>query len=241
MNIPAFTAESSLYRSGNSYRVSTTESNASLPADSIVLALSAEGWANCDACEKKCGRQYLECFFKPWSFFGVGCVADAWWCLAECHFEGEPCCPKDCGEYCCSFGEQCSHYSGCCPGDRVVCGGYCCSAGNSCCGNTCCNAGQACCGDTCCAPGQTCCDGTCCSGNCCGNTCCDAGVPCCGDRCCSFLPPPGTPPPPPPDNNCIFGGEPCVGKCCPIGTVCCGGSPGQPDCRPGSTINACLH
>jgi hypothetical protein len=53
---------------------------------------------------------------------------------------------------------------------------------------------------------------------------------------------PNTPPPPPPVNNCIFGGEPCVGKCCPIGTVCCGGSPGHPDCRLGSNFNdACLH
>lgn len=42
MNIPAFTAESSLYRSRNSYRVATAESSASLPADSIVLALTAE-------------------------------------------------------------------------------------------------------------------------------------------------------------------------------------------------------
>src|SRR5262245_26489379 len=204
MSIPAFTAGSSLYRSRNSYRVATTESSASLPADSIVPALTAEGWAACQDCEQSCAEEYSVCMavalatvWIPWLGGGIGasCVAASWYCLDRCHADGHACCPKDCGGYCCSYGEQCSN-SGCCPGDRVVCGGRCCGAGESCCG------------DTCCAPGQTCCGGTCCSGNCCGDTCC-GNAPCCGNTCCSLLPPPGTPSPRMPRYSCPPWSSPC--------------------------------
>ena len=227
MNIPGLTAEYSLYRSRNSYRTATTESSISQPTDSIVPALNAAGWAACDDCEKSCGENYSWCMaaalLTSWipligGGLGISCVFGSWYCLARCHAEGHACCPKDCGSYCCSYGEQCSHLSGCCPGDQIVCGGRCCAPGDSCCGDRCCNAGQTCCGETCCAPGQTCCGGVCCSGNCCGDTCCGVGVPCCGDKCCGFSP---GPPPPPPVNNCIFGGAPCGPKCCPPGLQCC--------------------
>jgi len=54
--------------------------------------------------------------------------------------------------------------------------------------------------------------------------------------------PPSPPSPPPGQNFCSFGRAYCNGKCCPIGTVCCGVfSDGQPNCKLGSTTNACLH
>lgn len=229
MNIPSFTAETSLYRSRNLYRITTLESNASLPAGSIMPALTKEGDLACQDCEQSCAEVYSVCLsvalatvWIPWLGGGIGvaCTAESWYCLARCHAEGHACCPKDCGGYCCSYGEQCSN-SGCCPSDRITCGGKCCAKGESCCG------------DTCCAPGFSCCGGTCCPNACCGDTCCGAGIPCCGDRCCSF---PNTPPPPPPPNNCIFGGVPCGTKCCPPGLQCCNFFNGQPDCK-----TSCLH
>jgi hypothetical protein len=244
MNLPAFTAESSLYRSRNRYRVAAERSTAGLAADSVVLSLSAAANAACDDCEQSCAEDYSSCLavalatvWLPWlgGGIGAGCVAGSWYCLARCNSEGHACCPTDCGKYCCDYGEQCSHLSGCCPGDRVVCAGRCCAAGDSCCGDRCCNAGQTCCGDTCCLPGENCCGGKCCPHNCCGDTCCDAGVPCCGDHCCSLLPPKGSSPTPPP-NHCLFGGAPCGTKCCPPGLECCGLFNGQPDCK-----TSCLH
>ncbi|MCU1348947.1 MAG: hypothetical protein JWO56_1977, partial [Acidobacteria bacterium] len=240
MNVPSFTAELSLYRTRVIYRVAMATAP---PTNSIVLALTSGENAACDACEQTCGKTYSTCLalalatvWIPWlgGGIGVGCVASAWLCLAECNAEGGACCPKSCGSYCCSHGDQCSHYSGCCPGDRVVCDGRCCAPDASCCGNRCCNAGQTCCGEACCAPGETCCGGKCCSHDCCGETCCDAGVPCCGDSCCGFAP---GPPPPPPVNHCIFGGAPCGPKCCAPGLECCGYSDQfGADCK-----TSCLH
>ena len=241
MNMPSFTAEYSLYRSRNTYRVVTAESGALRPAQSIVLSLSPEGAAACHDCEQSCFEEYSICMavalatvWIPLLGGGIGlsCVAGSWYCLARCHADGHACCPKSCGSYCCSYGEQCSHYSGCCPGDRIVCGGRCCAAGESCCG------------DTCCASGRTCCGDTCCPNNCCGDTCCDAGVPCCGDTCCNLLTPPGTPPPKPPLFSCPPGAAPCgfpdssgvIRTCCPPGLQCCGVFNGQPDCK-----TSCLH
>src|SRR5437762_9859465 len=122
MNIPEFTAEASLYRSRKSYRVATAESSVSLPADSIVLALTGEGAAACQDCEQSCAETYSACMalalatvWIPWLGGGIGvtCTAVSWACLARCNAEGHACCPKSCGSYCCSYGEQCSH-SGCC-------------------------------------------------------------------------------------------------------------------------------
>lgn len=229
MNLPAFTAEFSLYRSRNSYRVATAP-DVAMPAQSVVSALTYEDNVNCSRCENKCNEQWADCVgvaTATWLAGLVGCAAAGplyplcagpvtvayasanglcvgklGLCRAICNAPGESCCPVFCGlGHCCSKGETCIP-DGCCPSDRQVCGGECCPNGYSCCG------------DTCCPPNYFCRDGGFCS-----------------EFPSDLLPPSGTPGPPPPFNNCIFGGEPCQGKCCPPGTVCCGGSPGQPDCK----------
>jgi hypothetical protein len=255
MNIPAFTAQASLYRTSSRYRSCGSEFSGLPSAQSVVSAYyPGPGTTHdCQSCINTCLKVFGLCSAGAAAVVGVGCLAivtcpaavaaattiqeGCTVALAGCYgicnipYVGE-CCPKPCGfpnpfdpgSGCCDADETCvdqndpNSRQGCCPVGQY-CGGNCCAAGESCCGDLCCPQPN----------------------HCCGGSCCEPNIPCCGDTCCSFLPPPGTPPPPPPANNCIFGGEPCMGKCCPIGTVCCGGSPGHPDCRLGSNINACLH
>jgi hypothetical protein len=228
MNLPAFTAEFSLYRSRNSYRVATAP-DISIPAQSVVPALTYEDNVNCARCENKCNEQSAECAGYATASWLAGllgcavsgplypicaggvttayatanaiCIGKLAFCHAVCNASGESCCPVFCGGHCCSKGETCLP-DGCCPSNRQVCGGECCPNGYSCCG------------DTCCPPSAFCRD----DGN--GKFCSD--VP--GNL-------PSTPSPPPPPNNCLFGGAPCGSKCCPPGLECCGVFNGQPDCR----------
>ena len=207
MNLPAFTASASLYRTSNRYRSSSSEFS-SLPSTESVVAAYRPGpstQARCNECLQSCANDRASCdswvagllsWWNPWAGYGyTRCASDAANCRASCSIPRlGPCCPKVCGPRN--------------PSDPS---------------------------EGCCDKGDSCCDGTCCPPN---LFCYDGGI--CGEP-----PPPGfptTPPPPPPINNCIFGGAPCGGKCCPIGTVCCGVlSNGQPDCKLGSTTNACLH
>jgi hypothetical protein len=231
VNIPALTAEASLYRTGNHYRASSA---GSIATQSVMAAFTS---TECSRCENRCNEAAADCTgtavavwlaglgscaasgpFYPFCAggvtgayaFAVGvCMAKLEGCKAiNCDAAGSPCCPVSCGNHCCGYGEKCMRY-GCCPANRVLCGDDCCNLGETCCGGKCCPAGSHCCGDSC----------------------CEANVPCCGNTCCSLLPPPGSGPTPPP-NNCIFGGAPCGPKCCPPGLECCGYTPQfGPDCK----------
>lgn len=236
MNLPAFTAEFSLYRSRNSYRVATAP-DVAIPAQSVMPALTYEDTVNCSRCEDKCNEQSADCVEVATATWAAGLVACAVFgpfspacaipvtaayafangicagkltaCRVVCNAPGESCCPVFCElGHCCSHGETCMP-EGCCPSNQVVCGGECCGLGESCCG------------DTCCPPNYFCRDG----GN--GKFCSD--VP--GNF-------PNTPPPTPPPYSCPPGAAPCgfpdssgvIRTCCPPGLQCCGFFNGQPDC-----------
>lgn len=238
MNLPAFTAQASLYKTSNRYRSSGVELGGSIPDQSVVAAYfpGPETQVKCNRCSEIALRNFAGCLVIG----GISCIASgpfypicAGAALAACDLgllsqqavcAYDDCCPKICGTPnpfdpgagCCDANEQCvdrydpNSRQGCCPSDQSVCGGKCCAIG------------ERCCGDTCCPPNSSCYEGVC------------GGYP-------PFVTP-GTPPPPEPVNNCIFGGNPCGSKCCPIGTMCCGVFNGQPDCKPGSNFNnACLR
>jgi hypothetical protein len=241
MNIPRFTALSSLYRAGH-YYTAGSRAHGTIPNQSAVFTQA--GGKNCDKCEVNCNLIEVQCeagasasyaiavlgcgaFLLPpavaaceaiaaGAYAGAvaACYATEAVCLAKCWWPGEDCCPVFCElGHCCDEGESCFS-GGCCP--NAVCGGNCCFEGDKCCGDACC-------------PSQF---------NCCGTTCCELGVPCCGDQCCSLLPPPG-PPPPPPATSCGPGSAPCgfpdssgvIRTCCPPGLQCCNFYQGVPDCR----------
>ncbi len=241
MSLPRFTADHSLYRSGNSYHSYGAEQDLAISLQSVVPTLTFEDTANCSRCENKCNEQSAECVgtavaawmiglvgcafsgpFYPICASGVSaayatavgvCTAKLAACHAVCNLPGESCCPQFCElGHCCSRGETCMP-NGCCPSDRQVCGAECCPQGASCCDGACCGPEE----------------------HCCGNACCPANVPCGTDGLCAGFT--TTPPPPPPANNCIFGGAPCGPKCCPPGLQCCSYSPEfGADCK-----TSCLH
>jgi hypothetical protein len=234
MNMPEFTAQSSLYRTSNRYRSSGSELSG-LPSTQSVVAAYHPGPSTrkrCDMCLQSCANAKNSCedfvaglvsWWNPVAalLLYAGCYSDAADCRDQC--ANPPlgaCCPKACGPLnpfepgagCCDGNEQCvdrydpNSRQGCCPSGQSVCGGKCCAQGESCCG------------DTCCPSTYYCLDGNFCS-----------QYP-------SNVPFGNPPPPPPPDNNCIFGGAPCGNKCCPPGWECCGVFNGQPDCK-----TSCLH
>jgi len=137
MNTPGFTAEASLYRSRNTYRGATVESSASLPADSIVLAqrdLNPANSGECVECNLRCFAAYVTCLSFSGGFGYLACYLTAFGCKAYCERVGGPCCPQDCGDYCCYRADHCS-YDGCCPAESAVCGGRCCGPNSYCCGD----------------------------------------------------------------------------------------------------------
>jgi hypothetical protein len=137
MNMPGFTAGASLYRSRNTYRGATVESSASLPADSIVLAqrdLNPENSDDCIQCNLTCFEAYVVCLAAAGGLGSLLCIPAGWACSAACKRVGGPCCPQDCGDYCCYRGDHCSDY-GCCPAESAVCGGRCCGKDSYCCGS----------------------------------------------------------------------------------------------------------
>jgi hypothetical protein len=262
MNLPHFTAASTLYRSRRHYSASLAYGDSSLSGHTVVASYrpGPETMRECYHCtEETCAKQLatcefladLSCLFPPaCAPAHAACYLKYGECLAQCvaPIIGD-CCPKVCsvpnpfdpGSGCCDEGEGCvsegdpNARKGCCPSGRSVCGGKCCDAGDQCCGDLCCPEGHACCGGTCCEAGT----------HCCGDTCCLANIPCCGGTCCSLLPPVGTPPPPPPPHSCGPGGVPCgfpdatgvIRTCCPPGLQCCNYSAEfGPDCK-----TMCLH
>jgi hypothetical protein len=193
MNIPAFSAQASLYKTSNRYRSSGGEFSG-LPSAQPVVGAYYPGpatVANCRSCYQVCRDNGFDCesalieLFGWWDPFGpwfsalrAECDATEERCRNNC---ADVCCPQLCGPDagCCDADEGCvdrndpNSRDGCCPSNQAVCGGKCCPVGSSCVGNV-----------------------------------CTTGFS-------------NTPPPPPPPNNCIFGGAPCGPKCCPPGLQCC--------------------
>jgi hypothetical protein len=246
MNMPAFTAQATLYRARNHYRSSVADFG-NLTADQSVVAAylpGADTEQRCSDCLNPSDLLRTACLAKTaWTVasycgltglftFGASCAVaigvgavEAARCEAEyligegiCHIPGRgPCCPKVCGVHTPEF-----------PGSG------CCDHGETCKGigvreNTrdgCCPVGRDC-GVGCCAPDE----------KCCGGTCCPLDYYCIDDLYCSqhqgtF---PNTPPPTPPgspDSGCYFfaGGSPCGSKCCYNYQQCCDFKNGQPVC-----------
>ncbi len=255
MNLPHFTAEVSLFRSGRHYSASLSSDSSSYSDHSIVAAYrpGPQTMSECYHCtEEHCADELgycqiaadIGCFFAPLACLAAeaACWTNYGRCIGTCiaPWIGD-CCPKPCavpnpfdpGSGCCDEGEHCvsegdpNARQGCCPSDRSVCGGKCCDSGESCCGDSCCP--NTCCGNSCCPPNS----------HCCGDVCCDINIPCCGGTCCSFLPPPGPPPTPLP-HSCPSGSAPCgfpdstgvIRTCCPPGLQCCNYTPEfGPDCK----------
>lgn len=249
MNIPAFSAQASLYRTSNHYRSVVAVSDGSIPAQSVVAAYipGPETQNRCSGCTDKCVNVRNFCLAETAAMVAEACLTSLGFgcgaaialgeiqaasceegylsCFGICNIPSadgiweSSCCPKVCGIPT--------------PG---VGGSGCCDHGETCVGldspNTrdgCCPVGQYC-GGNCCARGESCCGNTCCPSN---YFCLEGGI------CTEFPPftPPGWEPPPPPENNCIFGGEPCGRKCCPPGKFCCGlWADGTPKCW-----DTCLH
>lgn len=215
MNIPAFTAQASLYRTSNRYRSSGAEFGGSIPAQSVVAAYypGPSTQYRCNKCLQTCAFNKRDCvdfvvrFVSWWTpppvalLLYAGCESDSTDCRDQCTRVGPfgSCCPKVCGpgnpsnpgEGCCDNDEGCvdqndpDSRNGCCPSNQTVCGSKCCPAGFSCIGGL-----------------------------------CTTGFP------------NTPPPPPPPDNGCmLFGGVQCGKKCCYGGLQCCGVFNGQPDCK----------
>ncbi len=226
MTLPRFTAAASLYKTSNRYRSAGLGFAGSSTARSVVAAYhpGPNTTYRCNSCLQNCRYVQSTCEdfalagswspFGPWLF--AACYSDAEDCRERCGTGLGPCCPKTCGARdpydlsagCCDADEQCvdrydpNSREGCCPREKIVCGGKCCAQGHSCCGETCCPPHHFC------RPGGF-----------------------CSDYPSDLLPPPGSPPPTPPVNNCIFGGVPCGTKCCFGGLQCCGLFNGQPVCK----------
>jgi hypothetical protein len=238
MNIPGFSAHASLYRTSNRYHASVAELSSSIADQSVVAAYlpGPRTQERCRGCTEPCAGLRDACLSVVasrvaaacWGSLGWGCGAAIAWGYAEaggCYAHYATCFGL------CQIPSNPLWDGPCCPkvcGIHIpgVAGSGCCDEGESCVGshnpntrNGCCPVGQECHGN-CCAKGEHCLEG---------------GV-------CSTEPGYFEPSyPPRPVNNCIFGGEPCGTKCCPVGTVCCGvRSDGQPDCKVGSSTNACL-
>jgi len=237
MNIPQFTAQSSLYRTSNRYRSSIADFGSSIMDQSIVPSYipGAMTRSKCSGCTEGCAITWDICLAKTavevteacWASLGFGCGAaialgyiqtGACYesyaaCMGICNIPGNPvwrnvpCCPKVCRWF----------------EDPFTPGAGCCDYGEGCVAEDdpnsrqgCCPSDQRVCGGNCCAKGESCC----------GDTCCPPGYYCLDGNFCSEYPatiPFGNPPPPPPPvNNCAFGGAPCGPTCCPPGLQCCG-------------------
>ena len=222
MTAPSFSAQASLYRTGNRYHASVGDGGAPMADDGVVAAYlpGRETLNRCSGCTDTCVGLRSVCIAKvAWietqaclASFGIACGPIAAWAafeIAGCY-----------GHYAKCFGichvptaREVGWESPCCP---KLCAF---EPGKP--GSGCCDHGEACVGahnpntrDGCCPVGQEC------HGNCCavGEHCLEGGI-------CSTEP--GyfentyPTPPTPPVNNCIFGGEPCGRKCCLGNEVCC--------------------
>lgn len=259
MNIPAFTAQASLYRTGNRYHTSFTKFDDSIHAQSVVAAFipGPQTQHDCSVCTDACKIPRDICLGEVAAIVGEACLmslgfgcgaAIAWGATqtASCYVPYEACLG-----YCnipegFEVGNVSTPHGPCCP---KVCGppepwrgsGYgCCDHGETCKGlgfqeNTrdgCCPVGRDC-GNSCCAEGE----------KCCGEICCPQDYYCIDSHTCSPYPgtfgtpntPPPTPPTPSTGSGCYLfeGGSPCGNKCCYGGLQCCGVNPttGQPICQ----------
>lgn len=221
MNLPAFTAQASLYRTSNRYRSAGGDFGGSTADESVVAAYipGPETRQRCSECTHSCESVRNVCLAKAvaysieqcllsgsfWGcgkavFDGVGPFADCYQvyeaCRGLCHLPndsgiGGPCCPKLCAFSPFKDGAGCCDHGEACVGSHNP--------------NTrdgCCPVGQECFGN-CCAKGEHCLEGGICST--------EPG----------YFDDSYPPPPPPPVNNCLFGGIPCGRKCCLGDEVCC--------------------
>ncbi len=125
MNMPAFTAQASLYRTSTRYRSSGSEFDNSPSAQSVIAAYNPgpQTKHDCNVCETTCLKTYAgcnvlaavpavgACVIGGWFTFGLSCAAGAAvtgaalaacdgglaLCLAACYapWVGS-CCPKPC-------------------------------------------------------------------------------------------------------------------------------------------------
>lgn len=212
INIPGFSAEATLYRTRNRYRLSISALSTSVTAQSVVPALNSEDRARCDRCENKCNNAAAECLgyaTGSWSAALAGCAAFGPFAPA-CAIPATAIYLSACGV--CYAKLALCYVVGCnLPGDSSCCPEFC-ELGH------CCSRGETCCGDMCCAPGQTCCG---------GNKCCPAGWHCTDGFCSDSVPFSNEPPPTPPPYNPLTDLDPispvfCYGKICRRGEKCCG-------------------
>jgi len=182
MNMPAFTAQASLYRSSNHYRRSGTDSGDSYSGQTVVAAYmpGPETQRACNNCIEGCAETLAQCaaiaalplvacVFPP-ACIGAAAVAGA--ALAACNVNSLACIarsnllrcgPKGCGtpnpfdpgEGCCDENEACVD-----PYDRNSRRG-CCPSDQVVCAGKCCPTAHTCCGGTCCPPNHFCRDGFC--------------------------------------------------------------------------------
>ena len=246
MNIPEFTAQSSLYRTNNLYHHSAGSAYGDLRSgESIVPAYypGTETQKSCNRCNEIALRNYGGCLAIGATACGLGCIASGPFyaaCFAGCMggvLAGcdlnllreagtcslDDCCPKVCGVL-----NPLEPGVGCCDENESCVDRYdpnsrqgCCPSDQSVCGGKCCPKGHTCCGDTCCPPNHFCRDGFC------------SEFP--GP---SLWPDDWKPPKPPkrPINYCRIGYEPCGGTCCPPGLECCSVGGGRVAC-----MTNCLH
>lgn len=243
MSMPAFTAQASLYRTSNRYRLSGTESGGSHSAQTVVAAYmpGPETQRTCNNCLQGCAESLAECsviamaplaacVFPP-ACIGAAAAAGALLgacnvaslaCIARCQILR--CCPKVCGtpnpfepgQGCCDSNETCvDRYD---PNSR----GGCCPSDQAACAGKCCPRAHTCCGDTCCPPNYYCLSGGVCS---------QFPGP-------SLWPDDWQPPKRPkrPFDYCLAGHEPCGGTCCEPGLECCSVGGGKVAC-----MTNCLH
>ena len=262
MNLPGFSAHSSLYRSTRYYTASSSEISDWSYGETIVPAYhpGTGTQRECSGCLEGVAKALIlcdgaaavtaavVCGTTGWITFGISCAGAAAAlaaALGTCNVASlggiavcaaTTCCPKLCGTP-----NPFDPGSGCCDD-----GEGCVDENDPNSRHGCCPSSQSVCAGKCCAVDESCCGSTCCPSpnHCCGDQCCPPGVPCCGGTCCSFLPP-SVPPPPPPQHSCGAGGVPCgfpdasgvIRTCCPPGLQCCSYSPQfGPDCK-----TSCLH
>lgn len=251
MNVPAFTAQASLYRTSNRYRSLSSEPGDPACVHSIVPAYmpGPATQRDCSVCTGLCDKEIEGCAIVVAGVVSAVCVATLGFGCPGAVAAGEAALTVCAEAYAACIG-YCNI-----PGWVPVVGGYCCPKicgfpnpleGS---GSGCCDLGEACVDQHdpnsrqgCCPSDQLVCGGHCCAKGekCCGDTCCPSNYYCVDGYCSEYptgnVPFGNPPPPPPPVNNCLFGGAPCGSKCCPPGLQCCGVFQGQPDCK-----TSCLH
>ncbi|MFC8618018.1 hypothetical protein ACFT9M_16605 [Micromonospora purpureochromogenes] len=258
MPVPGLTAECSLYRTRQQYRVGTTwappESGVQPASDCVEDCI-----ADCIAASADSGL--------PTQLLRAECLPV---CRAQCHqgpWPCEPgtklcfrtgftphCCPEDneCCEVlnatrddydlqCCPPGQKCCFKYGCyVPGEQQCTDQGFCPPGNPICDGRCCDVGDVCTLDGCtkpelvcnnrrCSPGQTCTPQGCCrSDRVAEGNCCPDGQAISNGKCCA----PGWSAT---SQGCCPPNVCCETVPCPPGRSCCGGKiccPPDRDCRP---------